>query len=507
MDWGTALWDQHDAIEKHTQSGLDLVERYVKFVKERTEVEQNYTKQLRVLCKKYSRRGSREDQDMKFSNHQKFQDLVMELNNCATHREVMAESMNQGICMDLTKYLHDIKQERRNHLGDIRKAQQNLEVSFKQLENSKKRFEEKWKEAEKANQQAERIDQDPNSTKLDVDKAKQSAHQRVHTADEFKNEYAVQLQKYNKEQNSYYHTELPAILNKLQQMEERRIRKLAERYGLMADTEIHTLPSISKSLERFIASTINTDEKQDSLTLIEQHKSGCAPPADVEFEDYSQGIKPAAMDNTHHTPKVRIKLFKKKQPGATDRNMPAPVEDYSHLPLDQRKKRLQEKISEINKELQKEKDQSEALEKMKRVYEQNSQLGNPASLEPEINQTSHNISRLKGELSRYQTWLSEAEGANANIYQTSLEDFSVCDFPSPPVSDNLYEFDDDFDEDAPIAQCLALYNFNGNRDGEVSMEAGDHLNLIKEDSGDGWVRVKKTDGSAGYVPASYIKTI
>jgi len=34
-------------IERHTQSGLDLLDRYLKFVKERAEVEQNYAKQLR----------------------------------------------------------------------------------------------------------------------------------------------------------------------------------------------------------------------------------------------------------------------------------------------------------------------------------------------------------------------------------------------------------------------------------------------------------------------------
>lgn len=41
------LQDQYDILDKHTQSGLDLVEKYVKFVKERTEIEQNYAKQLR----------------------------------------------------------------------------------------------------------------------------------------------------------------------------------------------------------------------------------------------------------------------------------------------------------------------------------------------------------------------------------------------------------------------------------------------------------------------------
>lgn len=97
--------DQYDVIDKHTQSGLDLLDRYIKFVKERSEVEQNYAKQLRcgpseclfifiwngilnlffvcalTLCmlvkwmflhfsnrnltKKYAKRGNREDQDCK----------------------------------------------------------------------------------------------------------------------------------------------------------------------------------------------------------------------------------------------------------------------------------------------------------------------------------------------------------------------------------------------------------------------------------------------------------
>lgn len=41
--------DQYDQIEKHTQSGIDLLELYVKFVKERTEIEQSYAKQLRCV--------------------------------------------------------------------------------------------------------------------------------------------------------------------------------------------------------------------------------------------------------------------------------------------------------------------------------------------------------------------------------------------------------------------------------------------------------------------------
>lgn len=39
--------DQFEVLERHTQWGLDLLDKYVKFVKERAEVEQAYAKQLR----------------------------------------------------------------------------------------------------------------------------------------------------------------------------------------------------------------------------------------------------------------------------------------------------------------------------------------------------------------------------------------------------------------------------------------------------------------------------
>lgn len=45
---------------------------------------------------------------------------------------------------------------------------------------------------------------------------------------------------------------------------------------------------------------------------------------------------------------------------------------------------------------------SDALEKMKGVYEQNPQMGDPSSLEPQITETAQNIGRLRGELAKYE---------------------------------------------------------------------------------------------------------
>uniref|UniRef100_A0A8C7YR47 Thyroid hormone receptor interactor 10b n=1 Tax=Oryzias sinensis TaxID=183150 RepID=A0A8C7YR47_9TELE len=290
------------------------MDRYIKFVKERTDIEQNYAKQLRNLTKKYNKRGNKDDQDCKYSNHAAFQEILKELNDYAGQREVIAESMTTTICTELIKHLQDFKVERKNHLLDVKKAQQNLDSAFKHLETIKKRSAKEWAEAEKATQQAEKIESDTNSTKPDVDKAKQHANVRTHIAEECRTDYAAELQKYNKEQKSHYYSEIPQILNKLQDMDERRIRILAEKYCRFSEIEKNVLSIITKCLDGITAAGKQIDEKKDSKLLIEQHKSGFERPGDVEFEDYTQGVKKAISESSLNPPKVRgkLRLFGKK---------------------------------------------------------------------------------------------------------------------------------------------------------------------------------------------------
>lgn len=46
------LQDQFDNLEKHTQWGIEYLEKYTKFVKERSEIETNYAKQIRWVLKR-----------------------------------------------------------------------------------------------------------------------------------------------------------------------------------------------------------------------------------------------------------------------------------------------------------------------------------------------------------------------------------------------------------------------------------------------------------------------
>ncbi|XP_069603620.1 formin-binding protein 1 isoform X18 [Ranitomeya imitator] len=542
MSWGTELWDQFDNLEKHTQWGIEVLERYIKFVKERAEIEINYAKQLRNLSKKYqTKKNSKEEEESKYTSCKAFQTTLNEMNDYAGQHEVVSENMTSMIMAELTRFVQELKQERKSSFHEGRKAQQHMETCWKQLESSKRRFERDCKEADRAQQYFERMDADINVTKADVEKARQQAQIRHQMADDSKGDYSSVLQKFNHEQQEHYHTHIPTIFQKLQDMEEKRIVRLGDSLKTYADIDRQVIPIIGKCLDGITKSADSINGKQDSQTVIESYKSGFEPPGDVDFEDFTQSIKRTVSDTSltnsradgKSDPKISSKSrgklwpFIKKNKGATP-------EDFSNLPPEQRRKKLQQKVDELNKDIQKEIDQRDALTKMKDVYMKNPQMGDPASVAQRLIEISNNIEKLRVEVQKFEGWLAEVEGRlparNDNsrrqsaLYETqnTTTPVSNCaqDRESPDgsytedqsqeteVKVTPTEFDDDFDDEEPlptIGTCKALYPFDGENEGTISVSEGEVLSVIEEDKGDGWTRIRRNEEEEGYVPTSYIE--
>ncbi|XP_071753807.1 formin-binding protein 1-like [Centroberyx gerrardi] len=553
MSWGTELWDQFENLDKHSQWGIDFLERYAKFVKERLEIEQNYAKQLRNLVKKYCPKRSK-DEEPRFTSCLSFYSILNELNDYAGQREVVAEEMGHKVYGELMRYGQDLKAERKHHLQEGRKAQQYLDQCWKQMDNSKKKFERECKEAEKSQLSYDRLDNDINATKSEVEKAKSQFYLRTHMADESKNEYAAQLQNFNAEQWKHFNNAIPHIFKNLQAMDERRTVKLGETYRSFAEVERRVVPIISKCLEGMVSAAKAVDERRDSSIVVESFKSGFDPPGDFPFEDFSQNLSRTGSDGTisatpkgerdreggpgprpdpkHPMGKAKNKLWLfGKKPKAPS------LEDFSHLPPEQRRKRLQQRIDELSKELQKEVDQRDALNKMKDVYEKNPQMGDPSSLQPKISETMCNMEKLRSEIHKNESWLSEVEGKQSSrgdrrhsadnhhhtpqgrespegsyTDDTSQEHHTPHHHSSPPQpgppNPDPHEFDDEFDDDDPlpvIGHCKALYSFDGQNEGTLVMAEDEVLYIIEEDKGDGWTRARKQSGEEGYVPTSYVE--
>ncbi|XP_071219556.1 formin-binding protein 1-like isoform X16 [Salvelinus alpinus] len=587
--------DQFDNLEKHTQSGIEFVERYTKFVKERSEIEFNYAKQIRNLSKKYQpKKNSKEEEENKYTSCQAFLSTLNELNDYAGQHEVIAENLTSQIITELLRYLTELKAERKSHFHDGRKAQQHIEFSWKQLEASKRRFERDCKEADRAQQYFERMDADINVTKADVEKrsshkARQQAQMRHQMAADSKSEYSNFLTKFNQEQNEHYYTLIPTIFQKLQEMEERRIERVGVSMKTYAEVDREVLPIVGKCLDGMTKAAESIEPKTDSKQVVESYKSGFEPPGDVEFEDYGAGqsmkrtVSETSLSNSRGEAKERPSggkskgklwpFIKNKNKSPKQNKEPlsnrfnefmaskpkmtclrslrrggSGPEDFSHLPPEQRRKKLQAKIDDLNKDIQKEMDQKDALTKMKGVYEKNPQMGDPASVDPRLVEIAMNIEKLQYEVQKFEGWLAEVEGRlpsksdpprrQSGLYETqnsnsstvanncaqdreSSPDGSYTEEQSSETQDkvaiaNTPEFDDEFDdgdeETLPtIGTCKAIYQFEGNtpltghNEGTISVTEGELLYVIEEDKGDGWTRVRRNEEEEGYVPTSYVE--
>nr|XP_027822093.1 formin-binding protein 1 isoform X8 [Ovis aries] len=607
MSWGTELWDQFDNLEKHTQWGIDILEKYIKFVKERTEIELSYAKQLRNLSKKYQpKKNSKEEEEYRYTACKAFLATLNEMNDYAGQHEVISENMTSQIIAELVRYVQELKQERKSHFHDGRKAQQHIETCWKQLESCKRRFERDCKEADRAQQYFEKMDADINVTKADVEKARQQAQTRHQMAEESKTDYSSILQKFNHEQHEYYHTHIPNIFQKIQEMEERRIVRIGESVKTYAELDRQVIPIIGKCLDGIVKAAESIDPKNDSQLVVEAYKSGFEPPGDIEFEDYTQPMKRTVSDNSlsnsrgegkselkfggkskgklwpfikknkspkqqkeplsHRfnefmTSKPKIHCFRSLKRGTQalcfhkelmkrtigkptyafeardyvlSLKLGATPEDFSNLPPEQRRKKLQQKVDELNKEIQKEMDQRDAITKMKDVYLKNPQMGDPTSLDHKLAEVSQNIEKLRLETQKFEAWLAEVEGRlparsdqarrQSGMYEAqNAPSVNNCAQDRESSPDGSYteeqsqesevkvlatDFDDEFDDEEPlpaIGTCKALYTFEGQNEGTISVVEGETLYVIEEDKGDGWTRIRRNEDEEGYVPTSYVE--
>ncbi|XP_029692966.1 formin-binding protein 1 homolog isoform X25 [Takifugu rubripes] len=551
--------DQFDNLEKHTQWGIEYLEKYTKFVKERSEIEFNYAKQIRNLSKKYQpKKNSREEEESKYSFCRAFLATLNELNDYAGQHEVIAENLMSQIITELARYTQELKTERKSHFHDGRKAQQHIESSWKQLESCKRKFERECKEAERANQHFERMDADINVTKADVEKrsslkARQQAQMRQQMATDSKNDYSSYLQKFNQEQNEHYFTIIPNIFQKLQDMEEKRIEKLGVCMKTFAEVNRQVLPIVGKCLDGMTKAAGSIEPKTDSKQVVESYKSGFEPPGDVEFEDYGQAMKRTASETSLSNSKEGKEKSASKSKGKLwpfikNKNklslkLGSGPEDFSHLPPEQRRKKLQGKLDDLNKDIQKEMDQRDALTKMKDVYIKNPQMGDPASVDPRLTEIGQNIEKLQLEAQKFEGWLAEVEERMPSksdtqrrsvLYETqnntTVGNNCAQDRERPLSSpDGSYteeqnsetqvkatvnpasttpDFDDEFDDEdslPTIGTCKALYPFEGHNEGTIAMAEGEVLYVIEEDKGDGWTRVRRNQDEEGYVPTSYVE--
>ncbi|VVC30410.1 Hypothetical protein CINCED_3A008289 [Cinara cedri] len=582
MSWGTELWDQYDNLSFHTQKGIDFLERYGHFIRDRCLIEMEYAGKLRRLVKNYQPKKKDED-EYQYSSCKAFKAMLCEVNDLAGQHEVIAENLQSDVIREINYLAKDIKEERKKLLQDSAKYVAMINNQVASLERSRKNYEKAFKEAERALDNFQRADADLNLSRAEVEKQRMNMAIKNQHCEESKNEYANQLQKTNELQSQHYKALMPEVFRQLQELDEKRIRNVRHFMAHSADVERNVFPIINKCLDGIINAANQINEKQDTILVIERYKSGFEPPGDFPFDDLSRGGEstPLTMPGgnsyissgigAHRAESMTVKgtmsAGKLKKRVGLFAIFSSNKDDYSELPPNQRRKKILQKLDEIQAKLHQEIAAKDGLMKMKGVYESNPALGDPMSTEGQLNECSQRIDKLNLDMTRYQGLLQEVEcngspagtrkhepvehngignGSTNNLSNHNRLNTSTIDGKAPLGEDeslsrsasdssvsipavginnrysgetvslgasrnSLTNEDDpppyyDIHELPPLGTCTALYAFEATSEGSIPMFDGEELLIIEQDQGDGWTRVRRQPPNIeeGFVPTSYI---
>ncbi|XP_075159742.1 formin-binding protein 1-like Cip4 isoform X4 [Haematobia irritans] len=579
MSWGTELWDQYDNLAIHTNKGIEFLDKYANFIRDRLAIETEYATKLRRLVKNYQPK-KKEEEDNEFTSCQAFRKVLNEISDLAGQREVVAESLQLQIIQGISLLSKTLRDERKKCLSNGTYLHQNLTTQLASLDRAKRNYEKAYRDSEKAVDNYKKADMDLNLSRAEVERYKNIMTAKIQQSDDAKNEYANQLQKSNHLQQQHYHELLPEVFNRLQELDEKRTRGIREFIIGAADVESSVAPIIARCLEGMVKAGESINEKEDSYKVIERYQSGFTPPSDIPFEDLSkldtldssQESHSNHVQSSHLTIKGTMSTNKIKKRvgifnifGSNKNSLTADgqKEDFSDLPPNQRRKKLQAKISELQQKIQQETAARDGLMKMKVVYEANSSLGNPMTVEGQLNESEHKLEKLKIDLKKFQGYLEKANqipiannSPQANRTNSMNNGHRSSRHSNGSTEDNNY--DGDFQPDdagslssssaspesglgtshtslpgsgqgsahenamgeeayyetemeplQPLGTCKALYPFEATSEGSIPMNEGEELQVIEIDQGDGWTRVRRMNNSngwdEGFVPTSYIE--
>lgn len=566
MNWGTELWDQYDNLAGHTQKGIEFLDKYGNFVKERCTIELEYAGKLRRLVKNYQPKRKEED-EYQFSSCKAFRQLLQEVGDFAGQREVVAENLQSHVVRDLHFLAKELRDERKLFLHEGSRHMAELSSAINALDRARRAYERAARESERALNTYKRADADINLSRAEVERQKANMKSRNQAAEDAKQEYVEQLRKTNDAQHMHYEYKLPGVFKQLQDLDEKRIKHIKNFMLSSVDVERKVLPIIMQCLDGMEQAANNINEKNDTQLVIERYKSGFLPPDDYQLEEQKSGLDaPDSAAPTHHHhltargtvsghgTKKRVGLLSifssNKNNISTDGK-----EDYSDLPPNQKRKRLAAKVQELSKQVAQEQAAMDGLMKMKGVYEANPTLGDPMTVEGQLNECCDKLKKLRAQLNKFEELLNEADTVsngqtpapalatartngqhnnqatsigsnNSESLSRSASESSVSTGAGAGNTNTTHpagrtaggspesglgadhehtngDHDQDQDQESdfdyyyepslqPLGYCKALYAFEANGTGSMMrMECGERLLVLETDAGDGWTRVRR----------------
>ncbi|KAK0403782.1 hypothetical protein QR680_017119 [Steinernema hermaphroditum] len=430
--WGN-LWDQTDIVANHTQKGIDTFEKYGQFVKERASIEEEYATKLRNLVKRnLGKKPKEDDPNQAYTYLTSFHELLREIESYALQRESVAEVLKKEIHPAVVQKCLQLKANRKAHLAELSSIQGQMNTTVDMMCKQQKNYAKAFKDAEAAFVKYDKAEKNMDLSRADLEKAKTNATNRNHACEDAKQNYAHSLETANQAQHEYYTNRLPHVLDALRSVDVERIEetKKAMLRSVQAETDVVNVVQRIYADMQTVITKINPEK--DMSTLVEQNKSGYAFPEPFPFEDlgspsavtqgdtmssdgsHSMTLKKGTLSNGSaarnangrgipRKPSMHHRLF-----GGSSSSNKNGESDYGSLPPQQKCRKLQHKIEQLEKEMQTKQQGMNGMTKMQQLYKDNPAMGNASEVESQMATNQKEIDKLATEIERMKKLFREA---------------------------------------------------------------------------------------------------
>ncbi|KAF7637541.1 hypothetical protein Mgra_00003057 [Meloidogyne graminicola] len=412
---GGYYWmDKTTLVSKHTAKGIKFLDSFSQFIKERSQIEEEYATKLKNLTKKS--RGKKSSSDDEFTSSSAFHSVLGELESLASQHELISERLRDVLLPQISDKSRQFCSVRKKH------SQTHLEAQEAFIKYTK-------------------ADENRYLSRHDVDKAKMTANNKSTICEQGKQNYAAQLSSTNQAKNDFYNILLPKLLEEMRQLEIERIdfTRQIMLESVKAETDVfHIIQRCYEDMNKAI-NTINPEH--DTLLLVEQTKTGYAHPADFEFEDLGSPKELSADDTTSfdgstirrigakningkgiprkHSLKLfnnsivtKFSTFKSNGNSLTSGSHTSSgsnIGEYGNLPPQQRCRRIQKKLEDLSNELNIKENSKDGLEKLISVYNNDPNMGDPKIVKKQIENNQCEIDALNEQIARFKNILLEAQ--------------------------------------------------------------------------------------------------
>ncbi|KAF0420928.1 FCH-domain-containing protein [Gigaspora margarita] len=422
MSFGSELKDQITSVSQFVQNGIQFLNEFRDFVKERAQIEKEYAGKIDALAKKYSTKKDKKAVSMSVGevantlSEKDFNDaksepstflnawtsILEETENIAKERFKFSESLST-IVMERVKTVAVKKEEtRKKHMMFAQKLKSDRDKIYNETQKAKDHYYECCVEAQSSKQRQERA---PDERLLE--KLRKQTLDHVIEMNNSKNMYILSIIRANEHKKKYYHADLPALIDLLQDLNESKIFALKRIWNEYVNLELNVLRDSQTHLDLACQNIKKIDARTDSQLFIKYNEKSWNDPPDFVFES-----SPTFADTGEFVIDENTQVFLNNQLSKSKRKLPNLIST------------IEEKSKQIV-----------GLKSLKEAYENNSNLGDSEAVTDNLHEAIREVTIMETLRTTCQTEVdsiiqvidNETDGQSHNFRNAAFTIPTTCD--------------------------------------------------------------------------------